>query len=150
MTVNLPSAPAIQSAIAGDGYADISWSSVTGATGYNIYRSTTSGSYGTSLDTVSASVYGYDAAGLTNGTTYYFVVRTVIGSSESINSNEVSATPQVPVPGTPILQSAVAGDGHVNISWSSVTGSTGYKVYSSTTSGLRYTYCHCNRFGIQL
>jgi fibronectin type 3 domain-containing protein len=80
-------------------------------------------------------VYNYDAAGLSNGTTYFFVVRASIGIYDSVNSNEVSSTPQVPAPGAPVLQTAVAGDGHVNLTWSAVEGSIGYKIYASTTSG---------------
>lgn len=133
--INAPDAPTLQPAIAGNSHVSISWSPVSGATGYKIFVSTTSGSYGAALETVADSVYSYNAAGLTNGTTYYFVVRTVIGSSESANSNEVNATPQVPAPGAPVIQTAVTGDSHVNISWSEVSGATGYKVFSSTTSG---------------
>ena len=134
-TVNAPSAPTIQSAAAGDTHVNITWSSVPGATGYKIYQSTVSGSYGAALATVSDSVYNYDAAGLSNGTTYFFVVRASIGIYDSVNSNEVSSTPQVPAPGAPVLQTAVAGDGHVNLTWSEVEGSIGYKIYASTTSG---------------
>jgi hypothetical protein len=137
LTVNaaVPSAPTIQSAAAGDSHVSITWSSVSGATGYKIYKSTTSGSYGSALATVGGSVYSYDATGLTNGTTYYFVVKASNAGGDSVNSIEASATPQVGSPGAPVLQSAVAGDGHVNITWNAVVGSTGYKVYASTTSG---------------
>jgi hypothetical protein len=134
-TVNAPSAPTIQSVVAGDTHVNITWSGVPEATGYKIYQSTVSGSYGAALATVSDSVYNYDAAGLSNGTTYFFVVRASIGIYDSVNSNEVSSTPQVPAPGAPVLQTAVAGDEHVDLTWSEVEGSIGYKIYASTTSG---------------
>ncbi|NLK53167.1 MAG: hypothetical protein GX295_12115 [Syntrophomonadaceae bacterium] len=114
-TVNALSAPIIQSAAVGDTHVNITWSSVPGATGYKIYQSTVSGSYGETLATVNGSVYSYDATGLANGTTYFFVVRASIGAYDSVNSNEVSSIPQVPVPGAPVLQTAVAGDGYVNL-----------------------------------
>lgn len=130
-----PSAPTIQSAIAGDAHVSITWNSVSGATGYKIFKSTTSGSYGTALATVGGSVNNYDATGLYNGTTYYFVVKASNDGGDSFNSNEISAMPQIEAPGAPVLQSASSGDGYVNITWSGVAGSTGYKVYASTTPG---------------
>ena len=133
--INALPAPTVQSAVAGDAHVSITWSSVPEATGYNLYMSTASGSYGDALATADGSVYSYDATGLTNGTTYYFVVKAVNGGEESADSNEMSATPQVAAPGAPVLQSAAAGDGHVTITWSEVAGSTGYKIYASTTSG---------------
>ncbi|NPV89323.1 MAG: hypothetical protein HPY50_00925 [Firmicutes bacterium] len=133
--VPAPGAPTIQSAIAGDAHVVIAWDSVPGAAGYKIYLSTTSGSYGAALDTVAGAVYGYDATGLTNGTTYYFVVKASNPGGDSGYSNEVSATPQAPAPGAPTIQSAIAGDAHVVIAWDSVAEAAGYKIYLSTTSG---------------
>jgi len=128
-------APTIKSAAAGDSQVKITWDSVSGAAGYKIFSSTTPGSYGAALKTVSGSVYSCDATGLDNGTTYYFVVRAINGGTESAGSNEVSATPQAYVPGAPVLESAVAGDRYVSISWRGVTGSKGYKIFSRTASG---------------
>jgi len=133
--VNPLSVPAIHSTVAGDAHITITWDSVPGAAAYKIFSTTTAGLYATALETVGSSVYSYDATGLTNGTTYYFVVKAANGGGDSDNSNEVSATPQVAAPGAPVLQSASAGDGYVNVSWIGVAGSTGYKVYASTTSG---------------
>lgn len=135
LTVKLPGAPVIKSVVPGNKHVLMSWDSVTAATGYKVFSSTTSGSYGTLMETVSGSVYSHDATGLTNGITYYFAVKATCGEVESDYSSQVSATPQVPAPGAPVLQSAVAGDKHVNISWSAVDGATGYKIFSGTTSG---------------
>jgi hypothetical protein len=43
-------------------------------------------------------VYSYEATGLINGTTYYFVVKATNAGGASAFSNEVSATPQVEAP----------------------------------------------------
>lgn len=155
-SVNAPPAPTIQSAAAGDTHVNISWSSVPGATGYEIYQSTTSGSYGAALATVAGSVNSYDATGLANGTTYFFVVRASIGIYDSVNSNEVSSTPQVPAPGAPILLTALAGDGQVSLTWSVVEGSIEYEVYASVNSGaytspvdtLSGSVCSCDVTGL--
>ncbi len=131
-----PPAPAGVTAIGGNGQVSISWSTTAGAIEYKIYQSTTPGAYGAEpAATVGSDVRSYTATGLTNGTTYYFVVRSVNAAGESPNSNEVSATPQVPAPGAPVLQTVIAGDGQVSISWSTTPGAIAYKVYQSTTSG---------------
>ncbi len=134
-TPSAPGAPTIQSAIAGDGYVNITWSGVAGSTGYKVYASTTPCNYSSPATTVAGAVFSCDVTGLTNGTTYYFVVKASNDGGDSAYSNEISATPQVEAPGAPVLQSASAGDGYVNITWSGVAGSTGYKVYASATPG---------------
>ena len=95
-------APVLNTAMAGDTQISLSWSPIAGATGYKIFKSTTSGDYGTEEATVSGSVYSYNVTGLTNGTTYYFVVLAANPGGDSAASNEVSATPwAVSVPNTP-------------------------------------------------
>ncbi|MEK3913489.1 hypothetical protein [Paenibacillus sp. FSL H7-0331] len=71
----------------------LSWPTVSGATGYNIKRSTTAGGPYT---TVASNVYAspYTDTTVTNGTTYYYVVTALNAGGESGNSNEASATPQ--------------------------------------------------------
>ncbi|MGI6084144.1 MAG: fibronectin type III domain-containing protein [Acetivibrionales bacterium] len=133
--VPAPGAPILQSAISGDGHVLLNWDSAEGATGYKVFQSITSGSYGAEIDLVSNTTTTYDAIGLTNGTTYYFVIKATNPGGDSPVSNEVSATPQVPAPGAPILQSAISGDGHVLLNWDSAEGATGYKVFQSITSG---------------
>ncbi|WP_240418867.1 discoidin domain-containing protein [Paenibacillus periandrae] len=90
----VPSIPAITNlvATAGDAQVILTWSSVTGATGYNVKRSTTAnGPYAT----VASNVYGspYTDTTVTNGTKYYYVVTALNAGGESINSNEASTTP---------------------------------------------------------
>ncbi|MDD4565054.1 MAG: S-layer homology domain-containing protein [Eubacteriales bacterium] len=64
-----------------------------GAVSYSVYQSTTSGIYGSPLDSVASSVYSYDAVGLTNNVTYYFKVSALDSYGNTVNSNEASATP---------------------------------------------------------
>jgi hypothetical protein len=132
--VNAVEPTVIVSAVPGDGYVSITWNSV-GMEGYRVYQSTVSGSYGTAVDTVGGSVNSSKITGLVNSTTYYFVVRSIHGGIESEASNEVSRIPQVAAPDAPVLQSAIAGDGHVNLSWTPVTGSTEYQIYNRNTTG---------------
>jgi hypothetical protein len=138
-TVTFPwpvvTAPSVESVIAGDSRVQLAWSGVYGSVSYAVYQGTASGTYGDAIAMVTGAVYEYDAIGLTNGTTYYFTVKAMNPSGISVASNEVSATPQVAAPGAPILNSATAGDRQIRLSWSPVVGSTGYKVFKSTTPG---------------
>jgi lysophospholipase L1-like esterase len=90
-----PPAPIGATATAGTGEATISWSAVADATSYNIYYSQTSGvtkATGIKLaNRTSPSI----VSELTIGTTYYFVVTAVNADGESVESNQVSATPFV-------------------------------------------------------
>jgi len=84
-------APNGLTASAGNEQVSLNWSSVAGATGYNVKRSTTSGGNYTTVASLTGSSYA--DAGLLNGTNYYYVVSAVSTSGESQNSPEVSATP---------------------------------------------------------
>lgn len=122
VAISLPDAPSIQSVTAGDAQVRITWNSVPGATDYKIYMSTTSGTYDSVLDIVSGSVYSYDATGLTNGTTYYFVVKASSAGVDSTASVQVSATPQAHEPDSFIVTFDTQGGG-TTTSISVVSGS---------------------------
>ncbi|WP_244209097.1 S-layer homology domain-containing protein [Paenibacillus ferrarius] len=137
MAVTLPwpgaAAPKVESVTSGDGHVLLTWSEVYGSVTYAVYQRTASGTYGAAVATVSGSVY--DVKGLTNGTTYYFVVKAMNPAGISAASNEVNATPQVPAPGAPVLQPAKAYDGKISLVWTPVIGSKGYKIFKSVSSG---------------
>ena len=63
------------------------------ATSYNVKRSTTDGGPYTTIAS-GVTTTSYTNTGLTNGTTYYYVVSAVNSVGESGNSNQASATPQ--------------------------------------------------------
>ncbi len=78
--------------------------------------------------------------GLTNGTTYFYVVRAVDGRLRtSPDSEVVSAAPRASLaPAPPTGLTAVAGDGFVELAWgASFTAST-YRVYRGTAAGGPY------------
>lgn len=85
-------APANLAAAGGDGVVKLTWSGSEGATGYKIYRSTMPGSGYQPIQTVTGTAY--EDRGVTNGTTYYYVVKSINPAGvESTQSNEVSAAP---------------------------------------------------------
>ena len=134
-----PVAPSGVTAVAGNASVALSWSSVTGATGYRVLRGTTSGGPYSLVGSPSGTSFG--DSGLANGTTYYYVVRTFDGSLESANSSQASATPVAPPsgPAAPTGVNATAGNGSVTLGWNAVSGATSYRVYRSTTSGGSYS-----------
>lgn len=97
--LDTPSAPTGVTATAGDGQVTISWSAVSGATSYNIYCSTTSGVTKTTGTEISNATSDHTHTGLTNGTTYYYIVTAVNFQGESVESAQVSATPAIPPSG---------------------------------------------------
>jgi predicted carbohydrate-binding protein with CBM5 and CBM33 domain len=88
----VPNAPAGLTQTAGNAQCSLSWTATSGATGYNVKRSNTSGG---PYANVGANVTGtsFVNTGLTNGTTYYYVVTALNASGESTLSNQVSCTP---------------------------------------------------------
>ena len=134
--ITLPAAPTLNSAQAGDTAVTLSWSAVAGATGYQTGVSTTSGSgYTFQAATTNTTT---TVTGLIDGTKYYFVVQALDASGVGPASNQLFATPTAGLPAAPVLSGSV-GTNQVTLSWTTVAGVTGYKLFRSGTSGTGYT-----------
>lgn len=86
-------APSGVTATAGSAQTTISWSSVAGATSYNVYWSTTPGVNQLSGAKITGVASPYTHTGLTVGTRYYYMV-SANGATESVGSFVVTARPQ--------------------------------------------------------
>lgn len=93
---SLVNAPTNLAATEGDAQVGLTWTpSNTGSvTTQRVYRSTTSGSgYALVTSFANNTTASYTDTSVTNTTTYYYVIRAFNGTTESGNSNEVSARP---------------------------------------------------------
>jgi len=129
-----PPAPTSLAATAGNAKVSLTWNASTGATSYQVKRSTTSG---TETQIAAPTTNSFTDTSVTNGTKYFYVVSAVNATGESANSNEVNATPAAPsqAPPTPTSLAATAGNAQVALTWNASTGATSYHVKRSTTSG---------------
>ncbi|WP_434042658.1 MULTISPECIES: cellulose binding domain-containing protein [Sorangium] len=94
-SVSRPAAPTSLAATAsGPSAISLSWSASSGATSYNVYRSTTPGFTPGTGNRIASSVPGtsYNSTGLSASTTYYYKVTASNAAGESVASNEANAS----------------------------------------------------------
>lgn len=138
VTTEPPDQPTNVQVVAADQQVTLTWDPIANADSFNIYFNTSSPAEGTGTTQVTGAVSGIPVTGLTNDTSYYFVVTGVNVHGESVPSAEVSATPVAPsvAPAAPAPVSVVADDQTAIVTWPPVPGATSYTVYWSTTSGV--------------
>ena len=132
-----PVAPAAPSASAqSESEILVTWSAVSGATSYNLYRSpSSSGTY--SLVDGDISVLRYLDSGRSAGTEYFYQLEACNSAGCSSPSPEVSATTFPVAPAQP--SASAQSDTEIEVTWSAVSGATSYKLYRSPSSGGTYT-----------
>ncbi len=132
-----PDAPAAPSLTAGDAQIEVSWTGVSGATGYDIlYNTENSTSTGSPVLFSGNPVSGTNATitGLTNGVEYFVFVRGENAAGDGDYSPGTSATPAAPtvVPDPPEAPDLTAGDEEIGVSWTAVSGATAYDILYNT------------------
>lgn len=104
------SVPEDLTAYAGDGRVLLDWDALsTGAAQYRVFRGTAAGGPYSEISAVPLTESSFEDSGVTNGTTYHYVVRAEAGGTSG-DSNEAAATPS-PATGqnpTPVGGSIVA------------------------------------------
>ena len=139
--LSTPGAPSNVKAVAGDGSAVVSWAAPYPAPGgYELQYKTTAANAqwgpATALTTTSTS---YNVTGLSNGTGYFFRVRSVRDTAVSDWTETTTAvTPAATwtVPSAPVNLVALPGDATIWMTWQLPSGSpsTGYEVQYSTNN----------------
>lgn len=132
----VPAAPSSLSMAVGSGQVSLNWGASIGATSYTVKRATVSGGPYTNV-ALGVSSTSYTNTGLTNGTTYYYVVTAVNAIGESTNSAQIAATPQAVVPALPgvFTLSGSGGNEQASLSWTASNGALTYDVERSTGGG---------------
>jgi len=141
--VDIPGAPTQVSAVPQAGQVTVHWQSEATVPNYNLY-------WWTEDDDIVANIPdahikrvipnvapGHTVTGLQNGIAYHFNVAALNVAGESVFSNEVIATPQVPPPTqAPAALSAVSSESKVELYWDAVPEASTYKLYWSTTADI--------------
>lgn len=117
----------------------ISWRTVAGASGYEVYRATSSTGTYSLISTTTAA--GYNNTGLATNRMYYYKVRAfrLLGASKVYGGFSISVGSR-PIPSSPSnLRATRITSRSIKLTWSGVTGGSGYEVYRATSSTGTYS-----------
>ena len=121
-------APELQGTSIVNGFVQVKWKAVSGATKYVIFRKTGSGSW---AQLGSATGTSYLDKTVTNGNTYTYTVRAMVGGALSGYDTVGVSTKYI----APVLQNVTYTGTGVKVTWQSVAGATKYVVFRKTGSG---------------
>ena len=119
----------------------ITWSKVSGANGYKIYRATSKNGKYSSIKTItSVSTLSYTNTGLQTGKTYYYKVRAyrLVNGSKIYGDFSLVAYAK-PVPSSTSVKASSSSYKSNKITWNKVSGASGYKVYRATSKNGKYS-----------
>jgi fibronectin type 3 domain-containing protein len=128
-------APGNVTATAHNAQVTLSWTAPAGAVSYNIYRATRKGGEGTIPYQTGVTSTSFTDTGLSNGTTYFYIVTAVDGSgTEGARSIEVSATPQAGL-STVTNLTTTAGPGQSALTRNASAGAATYNNQGTSKNG---------------
>jgi len=122
----------------------LTWTASGGASHYSILRSTSLyGTYtaiGTSL--TNSFIDNNNNSGLSTNKTYYYKVRSyvVIGSVTTLSSAVSAAAYAKPIPNTVVASASTYSSTANRISWSPISGASGYQIYYATSKTGTYVF----------
>ncbi len=129
-------APTSLSAQAGNAAAEITWTSVSGASSYNLYWGNTPQQATGTGNKASLVTSPYYLTGLANEVTYYFAISSVADDVESNLTPVAHMSPSFLLPLRPEGVAGVSGIGEVTLIWNSVPGAAFYNIYWGAASGV--------------
>lgn len=111
----------------------VSWNRVPGAEKYYIYRSTSKkGGYEKVKTIQNGTTVSWTDSKVTTGKTYYYKIKAVVKLDKSKATSASAAKSGKAVPAAATLKAA-ASSKKVKLTWSKVTGASGYVIYRSTS-----------------
>jgi fibronectin type 3 domain-containing protein len=133
-----PTVPTLTAA-PGDGQVTLSWTAATGTSvSYVVARGSASGGPYTDIPSPSLTVTTYTDLLLTNGTTYYYVVKASNGTCFSTSAERPAKPVAACAQAAPTGLTATAGNKQVTLTWTAPAGATSYTISRSTTSATGY------------
>ena len=130
-----PPSPTNLTAVVANGSVVLNWTTVSGATSYNLKRAVTYGGPYNLLGNLTAT--NFTDTALANGVNYYYVVSALDQAGESTNSAQAIVPVQIFTPfglsATPLSAT------QIQIVWNTFTNATSYNFKRSPVSGGPYT-----------
>lgn len=115
----------------------VTWKTVDGATGYQVYRKVSGGSW-KKLKKLSSSATSYTDSSAITGTTYYYTVRSyrIVDGKVIWGRYNTSGIKGIAKTAAPTLVSAkILSSGKTKITWKKVEGASGYRIYVKNSNG---------------
>lgn len=117
----------------------VTWTTVSNASSYEVYRSTSA--TGTFSKAATVSTTSFTNTGRVTGKYYYYKVKAVVmdgsdaykGSFSTIKSGKA-------IPATTKVTLSKASATSIKVSWTGVAGATKYQIFRSTSASGTYTY----------
>ena len=130
VSLETPSAPTVSPS--GNGML-IQWNSISGATGYEVWRSTKRSGPFTGISW--SGTTSYTDSDLPVGTPYYYIIRAVEDSTGNVFYGGFSSTGSAIAGGlgTPSAPNVTPYGNRLRVQWNAVVGATGYEVWRSTS-----------------
>lgn len=125
----------------------LSWSKVSNADGYIIYRSTSkNGTYTKIKDITKNSTLSYTDSSLSSNKKYYYKIKSFktskkekyYGYYSNIANGETNLS-------TPSVKLSTPKSKSIKVSWKKISGAKGYEVYSSTSKNGKYSKITTNK-----
>ena len=111
---------------------ELAWAGVSEATGYTVYRSTMS-TFGSATSLASTASTSYSDSTATLGVSYFYWIVATADGNESAPTGHDSGYAALPAPDN---LTATNGNStrHIALTWNTVSGASGYRVYRGTTN----------------
>ena len=120
--------------VASTGKIKVSWTSVSGAANYEVYRAASKN--GTFKNMITKSSTSYINTSATAGKTYYYKVRAV--SSNGTKGSFSTVKYRTCDLARPDVKATTSSKGYPKLTWGKITGAESYKVYRATSKNGTY------------